>query len=117
MKNPDDPDNLGRYVAGAIAFAGRPDLTWLVAEDLVKKLFAEWKSLTSFAGDLPPAPATGYRGCFLRYNDDVELFAFGGVVTMMTRVQTESRTDKARSIERLILDSSPEGMLPAEARF
>jgi len=41
-----------------------------------------------------------------------EWFAYGGVVTLKTGGQPESRQDKNRNFERLVLASAPKKLLP-----
>ena len=99
-------------IGGAFIFSGRPDPTWEVEEVVLKKLKKIWNGLSEWAGELPSAQLLGYRGCFIRCKSDLEWFAYGGVVTLKTVEGRESRMDKNRNIERLLLDSAPEGILP-----
>lgn len=101
-------------IAGALIFSGRPDPTWNVSETVVKKLEKIWNRLSGWGDALPSAPPLGYRGCFIKCKPDMEWFAYNGVVTMKTVKGHESRTDKNRAFERLLLDSAPEGTLPGE---
>ena len=98
--------------AGAILGSGRQDAEWDVGEDVARRVFAIWKGLRPHMGKLPVARPEGYKGCFLRYGDDLELFAYGGIVTMMTRARAESRADGERSIERFLLATRPDGTMP-----
>lgn len=99
-------------IGGAFVFSGRHDPTWQVGEAVVKKLEKIWNGLSPLKGGLPSARPLGYRGCFIRCKPDIEWFAYGGVVTMKTVKGHESRMDKNRNFERLLLDSAPEGILP-----
>lgn len=99
-------------IAGALIFSGRPDPTWNVSEKVVKKLEKIWNGLPGWGDKLPSAPPLGYRGCFIRCKLDIEWFAYGSVVTMKIVKEHESRMDKNRNFERLLLDSAPEGILP-----
>ncbi len=103
--------------AGAIRGSGQTDLVWDVDEGVARKVFALWKGLRPHSGALPIAPANAYGGCFLRYGDDLELFAYGGIVTMMTRARAESRSDEARAIERLLVSTHPQGTPTIAAAF
>ncbi len=96
--------------AGAILGSGRNDAEWDVAEDVARRVFALWKGLRQFSGNLPVAQQGAYAGCFLRYGDDLELFASAGIVTMMTRSRSESRVDEDRSVERYLLSTAPAGI-------
>jgi len=101
-----------KCVAGAFIFSGRPDPTWEVGEVFVKKVEKIWNGLSEWGGELTSAPPLGYRGCFIICKSDIEWFAYGSVVTMKTVKGHESRMDKNRNFERLLLDSAPEGILP-----
>ena len=46
-----------------------------------------------------------------------EWFAYGGVVTLKAGDPPESRQDKNRAFERLILTSAPKGVLPANGGY
>lgn len=100
------------FIAGAYIFSGRPDPEWNVKEEIVIKLEQIWNSLEIEAGEHLPAPPLGYRGCYLRYRPDTEWSAYNGVATKKTAKRHESRVDDNRRIERLILNSAPEGILP-----
>jgi len=99
-------------MVGALIFSGRPDPTWRVGEEVRKKLEGIWNGLPEWGGELPPPPPLGYRGCFIICKPYKEWFAYGGIVTMKTTTRHEFRRDKDRNIEKLLLDSAPEGILP-----
>jgi len=101
-------------IGGACIFSGRPDPTWLVGEEIVKKLEKMWKSFERWTGKNPSAPPLGYRGCFLRCKSNIEWFASEGVVMLKTPEGSESRIDKGKNFERLLLSSAPKGLLPLE---
>jgi hypothetical protein len=46
-----------------------------------------------------------------------EWFAYGGVVTLKAGDPPESRQDKNRAFERLVLASAPRGVLPANGGY
>ena len=99
-------------IGGASIFSGRPDPTWDVGVELVKKLEKMWKSFERWTGVPPAAPPLGYRGCFLRCKPNIEWFAYKGIVTLKTPEGSESRIDKDKNFERLLLSSAPKGLLP-----
>jgi hypothetical protein len=101
-------------IGGASIFSGRPDPTWIVGEEVVKKLEKVWDSLEHWTGEHPPAPPLGYRGSFLRCEPDIEWSAYEGVVTRKTVQGSESRIDKNKNFERLLLYSAPKGLLPVK---
>lgn len=100
------------FIAGAYIFSGRSDPEWRVKEEIVIKLEQIWNSLEIGAGEHAPASSLGYRGCYLMYKPDIEWFVYNGVATRKTAKGHESRVDNNRRIERLILSSAPEGILP-----
>jgi hypothetical protein len=99
-------------IAGAFIFSGRPDPVWNVSQNVVRKLENLWQALEYVAESRPSGPTLGYRGCYLRCKPDIEWFAYGGVVTKKTPNSHEFRKDKNRNFERMLLDSSPKGILP-----
>lgn len=44
--------------------------------------------------------------------NDIDWFVFQKVVTMKKRGRFESRSDKDRKFEKLLLDSAPKGIFP-----
>lgn len=101
-------------IGEASIFSGRPDPTWNVGGDVVKKLEAIWMALDHWSGEHPSAPPLGYRGCFLRCTPDIEWFAYKGIVTLKTPKVSESRIDKDKDFERVLLSSAPKGLLPVK---
>lgn len=99
-------------IGGASIFSGRPDPTWNVGEKVAKKLEEIWGSLEPWTGKHPSSPPLGYRGCFLRCKPDIEWFAYKGVVTLKIYKVSESRIDKDKKFERVLLSSAPKGLLP-----
>jgi hypothetical protein len=105
-------ETIKECIGGASIFSGRPDPTWSVGEEVAKKLEKIWGSLEPWTGEHPSAPPLGYRGCFIRCKPDIEWFAYEGVVTLKTPDGSESRIDKGKKFEKLLLSSAPEGLLP-----
>lgn len=105
-------ETLKECIGGASIYSGRRDPTWNVGEEVAKKLERIWDSLESWTGEHPTAPPLGYRGCFLRCQTDIEWFAYGGVVTLRTPEGSESRNDRDKNFEKLLLSSAPKGLLP-----
>ena len=104
---------LQTCIGGALVFSGRPNPTWQVEQAVVQELEEIWGLLEPFLGTRPAAPLLGYRGFFLRCGPDLEWIAYRGVVTLKTGGDCESRRDKDRKFEKLLLASAPEGILPA----
>ena len=101
-----------KCIGGALIFSGRPNPTWQVEEVVVQRLSEIWDLLVPWAGECPTAPPLGYRGCFLKRGTDLEWFAYEGVVTLKTGGRCESRRDKDKKFEKLLLAAAPKGILP-----
>jgi hypothetical protein len=99
-------------VGGAFLFSGRPDPTWTIPIDVVRQLREIWESLPPGTAGSLPAPLLGYRGVFLKDASGREWTAYGGVVRLQTREDSQVRRDEARSFERTLLASAPDGALP-----
>lgn len=68
--------------------------------------------LLAWAGPLPKSPDLGYPGCLIRNYGHHEYFASPGAVTLRGLPNDISRKDDAWKFERLLLSSSPPGMIP-----
>lgn len=107
-------DPTSEWVGGAALFSGRPDPTWFVSKPSADQLVALWETLRPSTTQPPPAPALGYRGCFLRdTTQQREWTAYQGIVAMTSAAGSEARQDPDRAFERALLASAPEGLLPA----
>ena len=96
----------------AFLFSGRPDPTWPVPPDIVRRLLEIWESLPLSPAGLPPVPPLGYRGCSLTDTAGWEWTTYGGVVRLHTPDDTQVRRDDTRSFEMTLLTSAPVGALP-----
>lgn len=105
-------NELQTCIGGALVFSGRPNPTWPVEQAVVRELEETWDSLEPFRGKCPSAPPLDYRGCFLRCARNVQWVAYQGVVTLKTDGGRETRRDKDRKFERVLLASAPKGVLP-----
>lgn len=105
-------DSGDEWTAGALLFSGRPDPVWSVAEDTAMRLLAVWEALAPWKGPLPEAPPLGYRGSFLRNEEEQMWRAFGGAVTFASGARSESRRDDGRSFERALLETAPPDLVP-----
>jgi hypothetical protein len=101
------------WTGGALVFSGRRDPTWIVTPRIVERLKTLWDSLPPWKGPLPVVPTLGYRGCFIRNNQSREWLAFGGAVTLKEPDGSDSRDDKLRAFERLVISSAPDGLVPS----
>jgi hypothetical protein len=102
----------GGWIGGLLFFSGRPDPTWDVDEKAARRLVRIWESMETRSGEPPAAPALGFRGCFLRDVATREWLAYGGVVVLKAAGKTESREDKDRRFEKLLLATAPKGTIP-----
>lgn len=105
--------NIRGWSAGAHLYSGRPDPVWNISEGVVKKLLALWESLPPAGEQEEVHPGgLGYRGAFLRSNENREWMAFNGLVSLRTRAGMQVRKDAAREFEKTLLSSAPKGLLP-----
>ncbi|HEV8353759.1 MAG TPA: hypothetical protein VGR24_06135 [bacterium] len=102
------------WTAGAYLFSGRPDPRWPVSSLVADSLLTLWNRMPPRPGQERPAPALGYRGCFLRGDDGREWVAFRGTVWLTADDSTEARIDAGRMFERFLARSAPTGLLPPE---
>lgn len=105
-------DEPGPWIGGASVFSGRPDPIWSVDRDVARRLEEIWDSLEPWSGEQSTPPILGYRGCFLRAPEGHAWLAHGELVTLEAAGGPDSRRDRARAFELLLLSSAPEGMLP-----
>ena len=98
-------------IGTVIIFSGRLDPNWNIDQSIVNKLKELWNVMEPYHGDLPTPPLLGYRGSYMKC-DDTERFVFNKVVTMKRMGRSESRSDKDRKFEKLLLDSAPKGIFP-----
>jgi hypothetical protein len=72
-----------------------------------------WALLPPSSGPARSVPTLGYGGCFVESSDSRKWFARRGVVTLQESGGSESRRDKDRRFEALLLASAPKGIIPA----
>ena len=90
-------------------FSGRPDPAWPVTAAAAEEIARLADALPCDAeADRPEAAVLGYRGSWLRAPDGREWRAGGGVVIRAGDICA----DPAGAIERAILETAPEGVLP-----
>jgi hypothetical protein len=103
------------WTAGVLVFSGRPDPIWRIDDELGKRLWRIWARSTPAAKLSPPAPRLGYRGAFVRRPGGERVQALDGLAWQEGN-PPEVRHDLDRHLERLIVASAPEGMLPPAVR-
>ncbi|HEY9247019.1 MAG TPA: hypothetical protein VIO11_09255 [Candidatus Methanoperedens sp.] len=102
------------WVGEALIFSGRTNPKWNIDKEKSRMLEETWDSLEPFTGEPPSPPILGYRGFIVKdMTGNREWFAYGGVVFLKEGGVTESRLDKEHRFERILLESAPNGMLPA----
>jgi hypothetical protein len=101
-----------KWVAGASLFSGRPDPVWTVDAAIASRILARWPELSPTHDPAPVPPALGYRGSFLRNPEGHEWRAFGGIVETDHGGARDARRDDARTFEKAVLATAPEGRLP-----
>lgn len=105
--------NVHGWTAGAYLYSGRRDPAWNVSQRMVKQLMALWESLPAAGEQKEVHPGgLGYRGSFLKDDNNREWTAFNGRVSLCTSTEMQVRKDAARKFEKTLLSSAPEGLLP-----
>ena len=91
-------------------YSGRPDPQWNLPAAVTQRLWEIWQKLDPLDKMPPPAPALGYRGSILDCGKRGRWQAYRGAV-----ISGESRrSDPGRAFERLLLDSAPKDLIPAD---
>src|ERR1035437_426585 len=103
-----------RWTASADLFSGRPNPTWNVPAVLAHELVRIWSELPPTSPAPSKAPALGYRGCALRAPDGRVWRAESGVVAAAGAQSSQARRDDVRAWERRLLETAPDGALPAD---
>ena len=102
------------WTAGVRVFSGRRDPQWELPQGSSRRVEALWQSLQPFEGLPPAAPPLGYRGCFACEPAGRRWDSYWGAMTLSGPGASELRHDRARAFERLVLESAPPGVLPAD---
>jgi len=87
--------------------------TWKPEKNTIKKLQELWNSLRTIIE--PPKKTSaymGYKGAHLKASDDREYYTFKDVVTFRNKNMVETRRDRGRRFEKLLLKSAPQGKIP-----
>jgi len=87
--------------------------SWKVSKEIAKKLLKEWKKLKSAIE--PPAEKSvflGYKGTRLIGSDNIEFYSFGNTVTLKKGNIIETKQDRRRRFEKMILSTAPKGIIP-----
>ena len=90
--------------------SGRPDPSWPLPRQARARLLASWDALPPSRDGPPQPPPLGYRGCVVAGGADRWL-AFAGVVQRTRGDAVEVREDRARGIERALIDTAPDDAL------
>lgn len=99
-------------LARILAFSGRPDPTWDVGINTIKKLKSTWEALPPWSGKIPVPPPLGYRGCILSCEPGVEFFVYREFVKVTYQKNIVEKLDKDEKFEKLLISSAPEGLIP-----
>ncbi|MCK4795580.1 MAG: hypothetical protein KAV87_68250 [Desulfobacteraceae bacterium] len=78
----------------------------------MKDLENIWVSLVVTREEPQSAPPLGYRGCLVVCDSAIEWLAYKNWVTHKSRSMTESRYDRYRKFEKLVIASAPKGLVP-----
>jgi hypothetical protein len=101
------------YLASVLIYSGRPDPVWELPSRIADALQEYWKQLPPLVEEqLPPSSLLGYRGCHFMTSEREEWNAFDGVVMRKKNGISEVRYDQKRFFEKMLIKSSPTGMIP-----
>src|SRR5215469_9015499 len=101
------------WIAGVWIYSGRPDPTWSLSGQVVKKLQKLWESMPPVDEKWKPLSGRlGYRGSFLKGPGNREWAAFKGLVSLRTHTGIQVRADIGREFEKTLISSAPKGVLP-----
>ena len=103
---------MNECIVRVLIFSGRPDPTWKIEEPIMKELEKIWVSLVTMWEEPQSAPPLGYRGCLVICDSAIEWLAYKNWVTRKSRSMTESRFDRYRKFEKLVISSAPKGLVP-----
>ena len=103
---------MDECIVRALVFSGRPDPEWKIEESIDKELERIWDSLVPIHGEAQSAPSLGYRGCLIKCKSNIEWFVYKNLVTLKRSGKIESRDDKDRKFEKLVMSSAPQGLVP-----
>jgi hypothetical protein len=95
-------------------YSGRPDPGWKLTKKQAKEVDRIWQSLkeTSVRDEFPSF--LGYRGILLVWEDGREIFVFNKRAKGKIKNRILWKSDEVGRLERYLLSSAPEGVLPAE---
>lgn len=105
----DHPTPTHAWSAGAFVYSGRPDPVWEV-DPAAGEMIARRAAALAPVEQTPKkeAAALRYRGAWLRNAEGRMWHAAGGIVVE----EGVGRDDPDRTVERAILATAPEGLLP-----
>ena len=104
---------MDKCTVRVLLFSGRPDPTWEIDESVMQELIKIWDSLVPVSEEIQPDPSLSYRGCLIQCIGDVQLLVFRHRITLRKGGKAETRKDKYRIIEKLIINSAPPGLIPS----
>jgi hypothetical protein len=103
------------WLARALLFSGRPDPVWELSADDVRAIETAWSGLPLGEGRAVAPSRLGYHGVEVTADDGRTWVATGGLVTLDDGGEAATRVDAARSVERLVLATAPDDLLPPGA--
>ena len=99
--------------AGVFLYSGRRDPSWDVSPSVAAACVEMFEHLDRTGATVPAQVRLGYRGAWLLAPDGRRWDAFEGVAWS----GHDRRLDTTRAVERTLLESAPEGSLPAGWRL
>jgi hypothetical protein len=88
---------------------------WSIDDELGRRFWRIW-TRSPAAKASPPASRLGYRGAFVRKPGGERVQAFSGLAWQEGIDRLDVRRDPDRRLERLVVGSAPDGMLPPAVR-
>ena len=89
------------------------DPVWNISEKLGARISDIWSRMkTDNISEMRKLPEVFYRGVTLHFSDGKSLFIFKGVAVLRDGALIEIKKDRSRSLEKKILYSAPDRLIP-----
>ena len=107
-----------QWVVDARVYSGRSNPSWPVDSEVMARIIEIWDKLPSRSESAPELPILGYQGLNIRNKQmSEEWHVYHEYVSRSVGHMREQRNDSDRDIERLLLTSAPENLLPPLNRW
>ncbi|MGC8859533.1 MAG: hypothetical protein ACP5P3_10580 [Ignavibacteria bacterium] len=104
----------GKWVCQAdFSIGDEENCRWKVSKDIASKLLTEWKKLkTTFEAPAEKSVFLGYKGTRLIGSGNIEFYSHGETVTLKKGNIIETKQDRRRRFEKIMLSTAPKGIIP-----